>query len=77
MACYQYLNGPAFPKKTYTVVERDGVDDHKVFQVVHVRRIVAVPSYHVEGAVILSGLEQMSLVFVDDLILDVNIFKPG
>ena len=62
---------------TYAVVEGDGIDDHEVLEVVLVRRVVAVPGDHVERAVILSGLEQTSLIFVDDFIVDVDVFEPG
>ena len=63
--------------QTYAVIERNGIDDHKMLEVVHVRCVVAVPCHHVEGTVVLSGLEQTSLVFVDDLILDIDVFEPG
>lgn len=35
------------------------------------------PSHHVVGTVILNSLEEMTAVFVDHSVLDIQIFEPG
>ncbi len=63
---------------THTMIEFDGIDDHKLGQVVLVRRVVAVPGHYVERAVVLHCAEQVALVFVDHLVVDtVDVFEPG
>ena len=61
----------------YAMVILDRVDDHKVGQVVHVGSIIAMPGHHIKGAVILDGLEQVALIFVDDLVLLLDILEPS
>lgn len=39
---------------TYRVVKSNRINDHEVFQIVFVRRVVPMPGYHVEGGEILS-----------------------
>ena len=41
--------------RTHGVVEGDAVDDHELLQLVLVRRVVAVPTDHVEGRKVLGG----------------------
>lgn len=43
----------AFKRDSHRVVEGHGVDDHEVLQVVFVRRVVPVPSHHIERREIL------------------------
>lgn len=47
------------------MVKCDGIDDHKVLEVVHVRDVVAVPGHYVKRTVILHRLEEATAVFVD------------
>lgn len=35
------------------------------------------PSYHVERTVILNSLKEMTAVFVDHRVLDIQVFEPG
>ena len=63
---------------THTMIELDGIDDHELWQVVLVRRVVAVPGHHVERAVVLHCAEQVTLELVDHLVVDtVHVFEPG
>lgn len=39
---------------TYRVVKSNRINDHEVFQIVFVRRVVPMPGYHIEGREILS-----------------------
>ena len=47
------------------MVKRDGIDDAKVLQVVHVRDVIAVPGDYVKRTVILHRLEEAATVFID------------
>lgn len=49
---------------TYAMIERNGIDNHKIGQVVLVRSVIAVPGNNIEGAVTLFGFEQVAGVFV-------------
>ncbi len=35
------------------------------------------PSYHIKGTVILSSLKEVTAVFVDHRVLDIQVFEPG
>ena len=47
----------------YHVIERDGVDDAEVLEVVLVGDVVSVPGHNIEGRVILVGDEEVALIF--------------
>jgi hypothetical protein len=59
------------------VIVSDRVDDHKIGQIVFIRSVISMPSHHVVGTVILNSLEEMTAVFVDHSVLDIQIFEPG
>ena len=60
------------------MIELDGIDDHEVGQIVLVRSIIAMPGNHIEWTVLLRSLKQMSLVLIDDRIIDsIDILEPG
>lgn len=40
--------------RTYRVVKSNSINDHEFFQMVFVRRVVPMPSYNIEGGVILA-----------------------
>ena len=55
----------------------DRVDDHKIGQIVFIGSVISMPSYHIKGTVILSSLEEVTAVFVDHRVLDIQVFEPG
>jgi hypothetical protein len=59
------------------VIVSDRVDDHKIGQIVFIGSVISMPSYHVERTVILNSLKEMTAVFVDHRVLDIQVFEPG
>lgn len=47
-------SSPLPSSRTYRVVKSNRINDHEVFQIIFVRRVVPMPGYHVEGGEILS-----------------------
>lgn len=59
------------------MIERDGIDDHELIEIVFVRYVIAMPCDHVKGAVTLIGHKQLSLIFTYDLVIDLAILVPS
>lgn len=62
---------------TYAVIERNRVNDHELVQIVLEGDVIPVPSYHVEGAVSLSGNEQLAVKFTEDLVVGFAVLVAG